>query len=129
MSSQFLTTDELSDAWQSVSREREKIIAQAAYYRAEWRGFSAGDPQADWLASEAEVDAIAGSQLAIANPANPTFQQQLDARQSLPTASPLAQPLSRTDVIFSVVTALAGVGMWAFFIYILSVRLQPPTLF
>ncbi len=71
----------------------------------------------------------ADSQLAIANPADAVFQQQLDARQSTPMASPLAQPLSRTDVIFSVVAALAGVGMWAFFIYQLSVRLQPPTLF
>jgi len=77
----------------------------------------------------AEVDAIAGSQLAIANPADPTFQQQLDARQSVSMASPLTHPLSRTDVISSVVTALADVGMWAFFIYQLSVRLQPPTLF
>ena len=51
----------------------------------------------------------ADSQLAIANPADAVFQQQLDARQSTPMASPLAQPLSRTDVIFSVVAALAGV--------------------
>ena len=72
---------------------------------------------------------IADSQLAIANPADATFQQQLDARQSVPMASPLAQPLSRTDVIFSVVAALAGVGMWAFFIYQFSARLQQPTLF
>ena len=71
----------------------------------------------------------ADSQLAIANPADAVFQQQLDARQSLPTASPLALPLTRTDVIVSVAAALAGVGMWAFFIYQLSVRLQPPTLF
>ena len=71
----------------------------------------------------------ADSQLAIANPADAVFQQQLDAHQSLPTASPLALPLTRTDVIVSVAAALAGVGMWAFFIYQLSVRLQPPTLF
>ena len=71
----------------------------------------------------------AGSRLAIANPADAVFQQQLDARQSVPMASPLAQPLSPTDVVFSVVTALASVGMWAFFIYQLSVRFQPPTLF
>ncbi len=58
MTSQSTTTDGLSEARHSVSQEREKMIAEAAYYRAEWRGFSAGDPQADWLASEAEVDTL-----------------------------------------------------------------------
>ena len=71
----------------------------------------------------------ADSQLTIANPADTVFQQQLDAHQSVPMTSPLALPLTRTDVIVSVAAALAGVGMWAFFIYQLSVRLQPPTLF
>lgn len=35
--------------------EREKMIAEAAYYRAEARGFQ-GDPMDDWLAAEAEID-------------------------------------------------------------------------
>jgi hypothetical protein len=87
------------------------------------------DEKGNFMSNPNQPLFIADSQLALANPADAVFQQQLDARQSLPMASPLAQPLSRTDVIFSVVTALAGVGMWAFFIYQLSVRLQPPTLF
>jgi cytochrome c556 len=33
------------------------MVADAAYFRAERRGFS-GDPTADWLAAEAEVDAM-----------------------------------------------------------------------
>jgi hypothetical protein len=33
------------------------MIADAAYFRAERRGFNGGDPVADWLAAEAEVDA------------------------------------------------------------------------
>jgi hypothetical protein len=33
------------------------MIATAAYLRAERRGFASGDPVADWLAAEAEVDA------------------------------------------------------------------------
>jgi hypothetical protein len=37
--------------------EREEMIAVAAYYRAEHRGFDGGDPVADWLAAEAEIDA------------------------------------------------------------------------
>jgi hypothetical protein len=36
--------------------ERERMIAEAAYYRAERRGFSGGDTVKDWLAAEKEVD-------------------------------------------------------------------------
>ncbi len=36
--------------------ERCRLIAEAAYLRAERRGFSGGDPQQDWLEAEAEVD-------------------------------------------------------------------------
>lgn len=38
--------------------ERCRLIAEAAYLRAERRGFSGGDPQQDWLEAEAEVDQI-----------------------------------------------------------------------
>jgi len=37
--------------------ERDRLIAEAAYYRAESRGFAPGDEQADWFASVQEVDA------------------------------------------------------------------------
>jgi hypothetical protein len=37
---------------------RRSMIAQAAYLRAERRGFTAGDEVEDWLAAEAEVDAL-----------------------------------------------------------------------
>jgi hypothetical protein len=37
--------------------DRESMIAVAAYYIAEHRGFDGGDPLADWLAAEAEIDA------------------------------------------------------------------------
>jgi DNA anti-recombination protein RmuC len=36
---------------------REKMIADAAYFRAEQRGFQGGDPLNDWVEAEAEVDA------------------------------------------------------------------------
>lgn len=36
--------------------ERARLVAEAAYLRAERRGFSGGDPQQDWLEAEAEVD-------------------------------------------------------------------------
>jgi hypothetical protein len=40
----------------SPATERQRWIAEAAYYRAEHRGFSGGDPVEDWLAAEAEID-------------------------------------------------------------------------
>jgi hypothetical protein len=36
---------------------RRGLIAQAAYYRAERRGFEPGHEAEDWLAAEGEVDA------------------------------------------------------------------------
>jgi len=36
--------------------QRRDLIAQAAYLRAEKRGFNGGDPVEDWLAAEKEVD-------------------------------------------------------------------------
>ena len=36
--------------------ERWRMIAEAAYYIAQRRGFMGGDSVADWLAAEAEVD-------------------------------------------------------------------------
>lgn len=36
--------------------ERQQLIAAAAYYRAEQRGFVAGYELDDWLAAEREVD-------------------------------------------------------------------------
>jgi hypothetical protein len=37
---------------------RRKLIAEAAYFRAERRGFEGGDPVADWVEAEAEVDSV-----------------------------------------------------------------------
>jgi hypothetical protein len=36
--------------------ERWRMVAEAAYYIAQRRGFVGGDANADWLAAEAEVD-------------------------------------------------------------------------
>lgn len=38
------------------AEERQRMIAEAAYYRALARGFVGGDPLEDWLAAEAEID-------------------------------------------------------------------------
>jgi hypothetical protein len=37
--------------------QRAALIAEAAYYRAERRGFEPGHETEDWIAAEAEVDA------------------------------------------------------------------------
>ena len=39
------------------AEERYRLIAEAAYYRAEKRGFQGGDPAQDWIQAEKEVDA------------------------------------------------------------------------
>lgn len=51
-----------------VSLERrQEMIAEAAFLRAEQRGFGPGDPLEDWLAAEREVDMLlAGQATAIA---------------------------------------------------------------
>ena len=38
--------------------EREAMIAEAAYYRAEARGFEPGHELEDWLAAESEIDLL-----------------------------------------------------------------------
>ena len=39
------------------AEERWRMVAEAAYYIAQRRGFAAGDATQDWLAAEAEVEA------------------------------------------------------------------------
>lgn len=38
------------------TEQRRQLIAEAAYFRAVSRGFAGGDPVADWLDAEREVD-------------------------------------------------------------------------
>jgi len=45
----------LSDRAPVNPDERHQMIAVAAYYRAEQRGFTHGDPVQDWLEAETEV--------------------------------------------------------------------------
>jgi len=46
-----------SDQFEHKAAERHEQVAVAAYFHAEHRGFNGGDPVADWLAAEAEIDA------------------------------------------------------------------------
>ncbi len=40
------------------SKSRHELIAEMAYYRAERRGFAAGDPDEDWREAEREVEEL-----------------------------------------------------------------------
>jgi hypothetical protein len=48
--------------------ERRRMIEERAYFRAERRGFVGGDPVADWLEAEAEVDRMLAQQGAAGKP-------------------------------------------------------------
>jgi hypothetical protein len=39
-----------------TAEQRFNMISEAAYYIAEKRGFSGGDPASDWLYAESEID-------------------------------------------------------------------------
>ena len=41
-----------------LPEERRRQIEQAAYFRAQQRGFSGGDPVEDWLAAEREINRL-----------------------------------------------------------------------
>lgn len=40
---------------------REQMIAEAAYFRAEQRGFTPGNEMSDWLQAEADVEGVLGT--------------------------------------------------------------------
>lgn len=44
-----------------AGEDRQQLIAEAAYFRAERRGFRPGGELDDWLAAEIEVDALLGA--------------------------------------------------------------------
>lgn len=46
----------MADTQRIGAEQRRQLIAEAAYYRAEKRGFNGGDPVADWIEAEKEID-------------------------------------------------------------------------
>jgi len=49
------------------AEQRRAMIAQAAYFRAERRGFAPGAELQDWLAAEAEIDEALGTSALLAH--------------------------------------------------------------
>lgn len=47
------------------AEERYRMIAVAAYYRAEKRGFIGGDPAQDWTDAETEVERLIGKSMIV----------------------------------------------------------------
>lgn len=51
-------TDVTLTALTLIGEDRRRMIAEAAYFRAEQRGFVPGSELEDWLAAEMEIDAL-----------------------------------------------------------------------
>ncbi len=49
-----------SQASDAATIPREQLISEAAYYKAEQRGFQPGNEMADWFEAEADVDRMLG---------------------------------------------------------------------
>ena len=62
--------------------QRQQMIAVAAYFRAERRGFIGGDPNADWLEAEAEINRAFRLEPDVKPGAAPRqhFQEKLEAQ-------------------------------------------------
>jgi hypothetical protein len=52
---------QVSQAIDAVAIPREQLISEAAYYKAEQRGFQPGNEMADWFEAEADVDRMLGN--------------------------------------------------------------------
>lgn len=54
-----VTRDHVSHNWHNLDN-RLSLIAEAAYFKAEKRGFAAGHEESDWLKAEQELAEIMG---------------------------------------------------------------------
>jgi hypothetical protein len=52
---------QVSQASDAVAIPREQLISEAAYYKAEQRGFQPGNEMADWFEAESDVDRMLGN--------------------------------------------------------------------
>ncbi|HUW36865.1 MAG TPA: DUF2934 domain-containing protein [Rhodocyclaceae bacterium] len=76
------TNPKAGDKSAPATLQRDQMIAVAAYFRAERRGFLGGDPNADWLEAEAEIDRVLRSVPDIEPGGSPKqfFQEKLEAQ-------------------------------------------------
>ena len=52
--------EQAREPWNVSAEERWQMVARAAYFRAEQRGFASGSALQDWLEAEREIDALLG---------------------------------------------------------------------
>lgn len=57
-SAQSYTAPNLQSNITPNQEERRRMVAEAAYFRAEHNAFQGGDPNDDWYRAEAEIDAL-----------------------------------------------------------------------
>ncbi|MCX7149008.1 MAG: DUF2934 domain-containing protein [Rhodocyclales bacterium] len=60
-SRQALASGEPLSSSTSDDCPREQMIAEAAYFRAQQRGFEPGNEMSDWLQAEADVETMLGN--------------------------------------------------------------------
>src|SRR5690348_6684830 len=63
-----------------TAEQRQRMIAEAAYFLAQRRGFADGDPLQDWLAAEAQIDRAIATQAVRRLPITPQELEELMAR-------------------------------------------------
>jgi hypothetical protein len=68
----------LDETSASPAERRRHMIEEAAYFRAQRRSFTGGDPVADWLEAEAEVDRMLGKEASVG--AKPGSIEQFEAQ-------------------------------------------------
>lgn len=81
-----MTVQHLGDAAKTAvfglhvsAEQREQMIREAAYYRAEKRGFSGANTEEDWLAATQEIDTIIAQQAGIAAKARKTVDAAIES--------------------------------------------------
>lgn len=74
-----------------TAEERYRMIAEAAYFRAEKRGFLGGDVAADWLQAEAEIDQMLKEQGRLPTMAAEEIERQVQGALATDPAAIAAQ--------------------------------------
>ena len=69
-----------SGSGKGLPARQQEMIAVAAYYRAEHRGFHEGDPVADWLEAEAEIEKMLHREPSPEVSEKQSFQKKLEAQ-------------------------------------------------
>jgi hypothetical protein len=70
----------MGEMFGAAAERRQRMIRDAAYYRAERRGFAGGDAVRDWLEAEAEIDRMLAQERADEAAGGPGPIEQFEAQ-------------------------------------------------